>query len=488
MVRVAPIKMQVGTKVLWFDPADLDIHAGDKVIVSTERGTEFACASADITEVSDELIEQLKSPLKPVLRLATEEDIVLAEELSQKSNEALPIFKEFAAQTNEDMHPVLVEFLFDGDKAIFYFEADERIDFRELVRKLAAHFHVRVDMRQIGVRDGARIIGGLGHCGQELCCKRLGGEFSPVSIRMAKEQNLSLNPQKISGVCGRLMCCLRYEYETYKEVNSRAPKLNSKVEVVGVGEAKVTEINVPCETVTLSLEDGQSVKVPLSEMEISGEGKRPNRVSAEVVERYSESNKYSLLESSATLEVAHFTAEEKLATKGSCTCCKNLNDEQERPRQTRRPRRRHRDGSIEAEEETATNQTTSSKKNTSDKQKNTAKKNAQRSNSRSRNTNDSSRSRSKKSSSQKPRNNSANNNANNENRSWNNSGNANNAARPGQKSSGLRNAPEKKQQNNNAGNQKNSSQTKPKQNAEALPHRKSRRRRHTTGGNQNENR
>ena len=284
MVRVAPIKMQVGPKVLWFDPADIEVHADDKVIVSTERGTEFATATADIMEVSDELVEQLKSPLKPVLRLATEEDIARAEELSAQSEEALSVFKEFAAQTNEDMHPVLVEFLFDGDKAVFYFEAEDRVDFRELVRRLAAHFHVRVDMRQIGVRDGARIIGGLGHCGQELCCKRLGGEFSPVSIRMAKEQNLSLNPQKISGVCGRLMCCLRYEYETYKEVNSRAPKLNSKVEVEGMGDAKVTEINVPCERVTLLLEDGKTVKIPLSEMEITGEGKRPNRVSASAIE------------------------------------------------------------------------------------------------------------------------------------------------------------------------------------------------------------
>lgn len=141
------------------------------------------------------------------------------------------MFKEFAEDASDQMRPVMVEFLFDGDKAVFYFEAEERVDFRDLVRKLAGHFHVRVDMRQIGVRDGARLVGGLGHCGQELCCKRLGGEFSPVSIRMAKEQNLSLNPQKISGCCGRLMCCLRYEYETYKEVNSRAPKHGAKVEV-----------------------------------------------------------------------------------------------------------------------------------------------------------------------------------------------------------------------------------------------------------------
>ena len=135
-----------------------------------------------------------------------------------------------ASEANGDMHPVSVEYLFEGDKAIFYFEAEERVDFRELVRKLAAHFRVRIDMRQIGVRDEARMVGGLGHCGQELCCKRLGGEFCPVSIRMAKEQDLSLNPQKISGVCGRLMCCLRYEFDAYKDFKSRAPKQNATVE------------------------------------------------------------------------------------------------------------------------------------------------------------------------------------------------------------------------------------------------------------------
>lgn len=196
MVRVTPIKMQAGTKVLWFDPGDIDVKANDHVIVKTERGTEFGTATADIMEVSDELIADLKSPLKPVIRIATEEDVQRADELAQQGEEALVVFKEFAEGASDQMRPVMVEFLFDGDKAVFYFEAEERVDFRDLVRKLAGHFHVRVDMRQIGVRDGARLVGGLGHCGQELCCKRLGGEFSPVSIRMAKEQNLSLNPQK----------------------------------------------------------------------------------------------------------------------------------------------------------------------------------------------------------------------------------------------------------------------------------------------------
>ena len=143
--------------------------------------------------MSDDLVKDLKSPLKEVVRLATPEDMDKVRELEEKSAQKHSVrSKMLALESNKDMHPVLVEYLFEGDKAVFYFEAEERIDFRELVRKLASYFHVRVDMRQIGVRDGARIIGGLGHCGQELCCTRFGGEFSPVSIRMAKEQNLSL--------------------------------------------------------------------------------------------------------------------------------------------------------------------------------------------------------------------------------------------------------------------------------------------------------
>lgn len=467
MVRVAPIKMQVGPKVLWFDPNDIEIHAQDNVIVSTERGIEFATATADIMEVSDELVAQLKSPLKPVLRIATQEDIARAEELLQKSADALPVFKSFAAQTNEDMHPVMVEFLFDGDKAVFYFEAEDRVDFRELVRKLAAHFHIRVDMRQIGVRDAARIVGGLGHCGQELCCKRMGGEFSPVSIRMAKEQNLSLNPQKISGVCGRLMCCLRYEYEAYKDVNSRAPKLNAKVSVEGRGEAKVSEINVPCERITLLFEDGKSVKIPLSEMEVTGEGKRPNYVREEVIETYANAHALSALDSSGSLlEVTNFTGEDKVADSESYADTKKRNKEKEQARTSRRPRRRQRttqDGAEKLEN-------TSKKGKGSDKQRQgSGKKNSSRSNNRNKNdrersSNDSARKGGKKNSNQ---------------------GNTS-AKRPGQKSSGLRN-----NQNNQGSRKQTSSQPqnngqKPRS-SEAMAHRKSRRRRHTAGGETHEN-
>ena len=350
MVRVTPIKLQAGTKVLWFDPAGHNVCAGDHVIVSTERGSEFGVATADIMEVSDELVAQLKSPLKPVLRIADEDDIERESELQQKGEEALSTFKELAAETSDQMRPVMVEFLFDGDKAVFYFESEERIDFRDLVRKLAGVFHVRVDMRQIGVRDGARMIGGIGHCGQELCCARMGSEFSPVSIRMAKEQNLSLNPQKISGSCGRLMCCLRYEYEAYKEVNARAPKNGAKIEIPE-GFAKVIEINVPLERITLQLEDGKTFKVPLSEMEVVGEGKRPNRISEEVFEKYASTDPFALFQSaSATsdLEVSSFTAEDKLADP-KARPMKQIAEHTAKEDTHRKPRRRRRSVEVSAD-------------------------------------------------------------------------------------------------------------------------------------------
>ncbi len=258
MVRIAPIRLAYNPKTLWFDPGDLELRRSDPVVVSTARGLEFGRMAEDVFEADEAQVKKLKTALKPVKRLASEEDVARAEEMCRRSEEALPVFKQMAAEASEDMHPVSVEFLLDGDKAVFYFEAEERVDFRELVRKLASHFHVRIDMRQIGVRDEARMVGGLGHCGQELCCKRLGGEFCPVSIRMAKEQDLSLNPQKISGVCGRLMCCLRYEFDAYKDFKSRAPKQNSQVETPA-GTAKVVDLDVPREIVSLKVEGEKPV-------------------------------------------------------------------------------------------------------------------------------------------------------------------------------------------------------------------------------------
>lgn len=311
MVRIAPVRLQYNPKTLWFDPGDLEIDEDDAVIVTTERGTEFGYADG-IIEVEEDELDKLKSKLQPVLRVATDEDREQLEEMRRKGEEALPIFKQMAAEANEDMHPVMVEYLFDGDKAIFFFEAEERIDFRDLVRKLATEFHIRVDMRQIGVRDEARLVGGLGHCGQELCCKRLGGEFCPVSIRMAKEQDLSLNPQKISGVCGRLMCCLRYEYDAYKEFKSRAPKANAKI-TTPAGIAKVVELDVPREMVTVKLEeDNKKVTFPLSAMDPPEEGSnRPNSI-GEVFSDYADRDPFTDRNGVNLFDTAGFTRDDKL--------------------------------------------------------------------------------------------------------------------------------------------------------------------------------
>lgn len=457
MVRVTPIKMQAGTKVLWFDPGDIDVKANDHVIVKTERGTEFGTATADIMEVSDELIADLKSPLKPVIRIATEEDVQRADELAQQGEEALVVFKEFAEGASDQMRPVMVEFLFDGDKAVFYFEAEERVDFRDLVRKLAGHFHVRVDMRQIGVRDGARLVGGLGHCGQELCCKRLGGEFSPVSIRMAKEQNLSLNPQKISGCCGRLMCCLRYEYETYKEVNSRAPKHGAKVEVPG-GVARVTEINVPLERVTLQLEDGKSIKVPLAEMEYNGEGKRPTGVSEEVFEKYASPDPLDVFGTTA-FEVTSFSGNEKLADNESRKARKSEREKEDTHRKPRR--RRSHSGSSGTE-----GQSVNKGEGSQDQKKSASQK---------KNEGQSRRSRRGSGKGSKPQQQGKQGQQNQRGEERKKSNSDQGAKRPGRKSSGVRNAPRKQQGEHTANGSNTGKQGE-------VAHRKPRRRRRKAQG------
>lgn len=277
MVRVAPVRLAYNPKTLWFDAGSLTIDAGDSVIVKTARGEEFGAVQMPVFEPSEEQLSALKSPLKPVVRVASDEDVLRSAELDDKARKALPEFKRLAAETIEEMKPVAVEFLFDGDRAIFYFESEERLDFRELIPKLYGRFHVRVDLVQIGVRDQARIVGGLAHCGQELCCKRLGGEFNPVSIRMAKDQGLSLNQPKITGACGRLMCCLRYEVEAYKEVYARAPKMSDTIDTPE-GPARINDINVLREMVSLKIEEGRLVQVPLADLRTHSGDKRPSYI------------------------------------------------------------------------------------------------------------------------------------------------------------------------------------------------------------------
>lgn len=260
------VRLRYAGKVLNFDPAGSDPVEGDHVIVTTERGEEYGEVVAAPHEVPG---AELPAGLKPVLRVADEVDIAKAAELAAGEVQAMETFRRLVDKHKLDMKPIGVETLFDGSKMIFYFVADERVDFRELVRELASAFKARIDMRQIGVRDEARLVGGLGHCGQQLCCVRFGGEFQPVSIRMAKEQDLPLNPLKISGLCGRLMCCLRYEYEAYKDFKQRAPKCGSIVETP-TGKAKVTSLNTPRELVTMRSEDGTSMQVPLEALDCSG--------------------------------------------------------------------------------------------------------------------------------------------------------------------------------------------------------------------------
>ena len=317
MKRIAPIRLEYDPKTLWFDPGDLDIKKDDPVVVRTARGEEFGEAASDIIEVEDEQVEELKSPLAPVLRIADEDDFAQRDEMRRLSREALPIFRELAAETNKEMHPIMVEYLFDGSKAIFLFDSEERSDFRSLVRRLGSRLHVRVDMRQIGVRDEARIVGGYGHCGQELCCRRLGGEFCPVSIRMAKAQDLSLNPVQISGVCGRLMCCLRYEYDIYKDFKARAPKPNATIHTPE-GDFKVGGLDMPREEVILRIDKNKRVRIPLSAFDPvpeDAESKRPNTI-GEAYYTYAQGGDISMKYAPTMDETARFTRDDKLAEKG----------------------------------------------------------------------------------------------------------------------------------------------------------------------------
>ncbi|MBS6403740.1 MAG: stage 0 sporulation family protein [Tyzzerella nexilis] len=218
MTRVIGVRFRPAGKIYYFAPGKFHIRQGDKVIVETARGIEFGTVVTGPKEVKDEEVMQ---PLKSVIRIATEEDKRAEEKNREKEKEAFEICLEKIRKHNLDMKLINAEYTFDNNKVLFYFTADGRIDFRELVKDLAAVFRTRIELRQIGVRDETKIRGGIGICGRPLCCHTYLSEFAPVSIKMAKEQNLSLNPTKISGVCGRLMCCLTNEEETYEELNSR---------------------------------------------------------------------------------------------------------------------------------------------------------------------------------------------------------------------------------------------------------------------------
>ena len=226
MIKVIGVRFRKAGKVYYFDPAQMEIKMGDHVIVETARGIEFGEVVLGVREVDEKKVIQ---PLKSVIRMATSADEETERRNKEKEKEAFKVCVEKIKKHNLSMKLIDTEYTFDNNKVLFYFTADGRIDFRELVKDLASVFKTRIELRQIGVRDETKIVGGIGICGRPLCCASYLSEFIPVSIKMAKEQNLSLNPTKISGVCGRLMCCLKYEEDTYEELNGRLPNIGDYV-------------------------------------------------------------------------------------------------------------------------------------------------------------------------------------------------------------------------------------------------------------------
>ena len=241
MTKVIGVRFRTAGKIYFFDPGKLNIKRNDHVIVETARGIEYGTVVGNPREVEDNKVIQ---PLKPVLRIATERDDEQEANNKLKEKEAFKICLEKIRKHNLEMKLIDAEYTFDNNKVLFYFTADGRIDFRELLKDLASVFKTRIELRQIGVRDETKILGGIGICGRELCCHSHLSEFVPVSIKMAKEQNLSLNPTKISGVCGRLMCCLKHEEETYEELNRRLPNVGDHVTTDDGLRGEVASVNV----------------------------------------------------------------------------------------------------------------------------------------------------------------------------------------------------------------------------------------------------
>lgn len=253
MIKVISVRFRTGGKIYFFDPLEFEIKKGQHVIVETARGMEYGLVVSDIREVEDDRVVQ---PLKPVIRVATPADDKQNAENLEKKKEAYDICLEKIRKHELDMKLVDAEYTFDNNKVLFYFTADGRIDFRELVKDLAAVFKTRIELRQIGVRDEIKIMGGIGVCGRVLCCHSYLSEFVPVSIKMAKEQNLSLNPTKISGVCGRLMCCLKNEEETYEELNRKLPNVGDTVSTDDGLKGEVHSVNVLRQRIKVLIEEG----------------------------------------------------------------------------------------------------------------------------------------------------------------------------------------------------------------------------------------
>ena len=275
MVEIISIRFKNGGKEYYFNPNGLQFQVGDGVIVETARGTEYAqCIRANT--MVDEI--ELTAPLRPVVRRATPEDVKAVEKNKEREARAMSICQQKIAEHELEMKLVSAEYSFDGSKVLFFFTSEGRVDFRALVKDLAGALHTRIELRQIGVRDEAKLLGGLGICGKPFCCSQFLDEFQPVSIKMAKTQNLSLNPTKISGTCGRLMCCLKYEQDAYEDLVKRAPKQESFVETPD-GAGTVSSVNLLRQTVQVRLESDPETPRTYHNSELSvirsGKGKRP---------------------------------------------------------------------------------------------------------------------------------------------------------------------------------------------------------------------
>ncbi|WP_196000945.1 stage 0 sporulation family protein [Clostridium sp. 1001271B_151109_B4] len=253
MIKVVGVRFKKAGKIYYFDPADMNIQKDTYVVVETARGIEFGECVIGIKEINE---NDIVAPLKSVLRIATEEDIDKHFKNKDKEKDAFNICLKKIQEHGLTMKLIDVEYTFDNNKVIFYFTADGRVDFRELVKDLATIFKTRIELRQIGVRDEAKMLGGLGPCGRPMCCSSFLGDFASVSIKMAKEQNLSLNPTKISGICGRLMCCLNYEQSTYEDIRKRMPKVGSIVKT-SEGTGEVFSNNIVKESVKVKLKKGE---------------------------------------------------------------------------------------------------------------------------------------------------------------------------------------------------------------------------------------
>ena len=279
MASVIGVRFKNAGKLYYFDPGNYWPTAGDAVIVETVRGMEYGEVVTGVKEVSDELITP---PLKKVIRIATAEDALHDAENRAREKDALALCQKKVQEHKLQMKLVGCEYTFDNSKILFYFTSDKRVDFRGLVKDLASAFHTRIELRQIGVRDEAKMMGGLGMCGRPVCCAQFLGDFQPVSIKMAKEQNLSLNPTKISGICGRLMCCLKYEEDHYEATRKRMPRVGKEVQTPdGVG--LVVDLNILKETVRVRIPKGDSTEqkdYPLTDVQRVSPATRPARKAA----------------------------------------------------------------------------------------------------------------------------------------------------------------------------------------------------------------